>query len=81
MVFLVIFNIGIFYFSLTLTDKIAQYEKKIDEIHHENINLEKQLSDFQSLEFASKISKSLGFVSQSQLIFLNQINYAFLPNQ
>lgn len=80
-IFLIIFNIGFFYFSLTLTDKIAYYENKIEEIHHENINLEKELSNLESLNFALKITKDFGFTNITEPIFLEKVNYAFLSNQ
>lgn len=78
---LVSINLFLFYSSIKLGDEITTYETKIETIHHDNLNLEKELSLVSSLHFANNIALKLKFTKKSQPSFLEKINYAFVPNQ
>ncbi|MCL4364258.1 hypothetical protein M1328_03405 [Patescibacteria group bacterium] len=78
---LVTANIFLFYSSIKLGDEITTYETKIDQIHHDNLNLEKDLSEVSSLQYAQSLADKLAFTKKSQPDYLGQLNYAFAPNQ
>lgn len=78
---LVVINVFLFYSSIKLGDEITVYESKIESIHHDNLNLEKELSKVSSLYFAKNLAEKLKFTKKSQPNFLKKINYAFVPNQ
>lgn len=80
-VLLIIFNLFFFFLSIKLSDEIAYYENKIEQVHHENINLEKKLSEISSLAYAQKIAKNLKLDKKADLIYLRNLKYAFLSNQ
>ncbi|GAB4219325.1 MAG: hypothetical protein Fur009_4960 [Candidatus Microgenomates bacterium] len=80
-ILLVIFNLFFFFLSIKLSDEITYYESKIEKIHHENVNLEKKLSEISSLEYAQKIAKNLDINKKAQVIYLENLKYAFLSNQ
>lgn len=73
---LIIGNIYFFFFSIKLGDEIALCEKKIEKIHHENINLEKDLSSFDSLEYAQKLASKMDFTKKAEVYFLENLKYA-----
>lgn len=81
MIGLVAANIFLFYSSIKLGDNISFFEQKIQKIHHENLNLEKELSYVGSLQYAQKLVKNLEFTKKSQPSYLEKLVYAFNPNQ
>ncbi|MFH0979799.1 MAG: hypothetical protein V1803_02545 [Candidatus Roizmanbacteria bacterium] len=81
MISLVVGNIFLFYSSIKLGDEISFFEQKIQKIHHENLNLEKELSYVSSLQYAQKLVKNLKFTKKSQPSYLEKLVYAFNPNQ
>lgn len=72
----IFFNIYFFFLSIKLGDEIALCEKKIEKIHHENINLEKELSSFDSLEYAEKLASKMDFTKKAEVYFLENLKYA-----
>ncbi len=78
---LLIGNIFLFYSSIKLGTEISSYETKIDKIHHENLNLETELSHLSSLQYAQKLAERLDFTKKSQPSYLEKLIYAFVPNQ
>ncbi|MCS6956521.1 MAG: hypothetical protein NZM02_01585 [Patescibacteria group bacterium] len=70
------FNLFFFCLSIKLSDEISFYEKKIENLHHENINLEKELSEISSLDYAKKMASSLNLTKQAQVYFLENLKYA-----
>jgi len=81
MIGLVMANVFLFYSSIKLGDEITAFEVKIENIHKQNITLEKELSRLSSLSFAGKLADKLDFTKKSQPEFLEKIIYAFAPNQ
>lgn len=81
LVSLVVANVFLFYSSIKLGDEITSFESKIETIHRQNINLEKELSRLSSLAYARKLAAKLEFTKKSQPAFLEKIIYAFAPNQ
>jgi len=81
MIGLVVVNIFLFYSSIKLGDDISLFEHKIQKIHHENLNLEKELSYVGSLQYARKLAKNLEFTKISQPSFLEKLVYVFNPDQ
>lgn len=78
---LIVSNLLLFYSSIKLSDDISLFEKKIQKIHHENLNFEKELARLSSLQFAQKIADSLNFTKKSQPSLLEKLVYAFNANQ
>ena len=78
---LVVANILLFYSSIKLGDEISTYESKVVIIHHDNLNLEKDLSEVSSLQYAQKLADKLDFTQKSQPSYLEKLIYAFAPNQ
>ncbi|MGB9883392.1 MAG: hypothetical protein ACPLRN_02660 [Microgenomates group bacterium] len=77
LIFLLILNILFFYFSLKLSDQITYYEIKTSQLHDENINLEKELAEVSSLNYAKKLAEVMNFKQKSQAVFLDNFIYAF----
>lgn len=72
----IFFNIYFFYLSIMLSDKISFYEEKIEKLHHENINLEKHLSQISSLYYARKIAEKMDFIENlDNVYFLENLKY------
>ncbi len=78
---LLVANIFLFYSSIKLGTDISTFETKIQKIHHENVNLEKELSYLSSLQYAQKLAKQLVFSKKSAPSYLEKLIYAFVPNQ
>lgn len=70
-------NIFLFYSSIKLSDEISMFEKKIQKIHHQNLNLEKDLARISSLQYAQKLAVNLEFTKKSQPSYLDKLVYAF----
>ncbi|MCX7955870.1 MAG: hypothetical protein N2593_02045 [Patescibacteria group bacterium] len=77
----VFFNLSFFYLSIKLSDEISFYEKKIENIHHENINLEKKLSEISSLEYAKKTASNFGLTEKPKIYFLENLKYALVVKE
>jgi hypothetical protein len=81
LVFLIVVNLGIFYFSIKVSDDIRENELKIEKIHKENIDLERKLSQLDSLNFAQNVAEKLEFTKEAEPLFLENLKYAFAINQ
>lgn len=77
----IIVNLLFFFFSIKLSDDISLYEDKMEKIHHQNINLEKQLSQISSLEYAKKVAVNLDLNKKVEPIYLENLKYAFIFNK
>ncbi|GIW64833.1 MAG: hypothetical protein KatS3mg092_0766 [Patescibacteria group bacterium] len=53
----------------------------MEKIHHQNINLEKQLSQISSLEYAKKVAVNLDLNKKVEPIYLENLKYAFIFNK
>lgn len=76
-IFLIFFNIYFFYLSIKLGNEISYYEEKTEKIYHENVNLEKELSSIDSLEYAKKIASYLEFDKNPEVYFLDSLKNVF----
>lgn len=74
---LIVANVFLFYSSIKLSDEISMFEKKVQKIHHENLNLEKDLAQISSLQYAQKLANNLKFTKKSQPSYLDKLVYAF----
>lgn len=74
-------NIFLFYSSIKISDEISVYEQRIQKVHHENINLEKDLARLSSLQYAQKLASNLKFSKISRPSYIEKLVYAFNPNQ
>ncbi len=77
----IIVNLLFFFFSIKLSDDISLYEDKMEKIHHQNINLERQLSQISSLEYAKKVAINLDLNKKAEPIYLENLKYAFIFNK
>lgn len=77
----IIVNLLFFFFSIKLSDDISLYEDKMEKIHHQNINLERQLSQISSLEYAKKVAVNLDLNKKAEPIYLENLKYAFIFNK
>ncbi len=73
---LIIINIGLFVSSIKLSDEIAVYERNTQKTHEQNIELQKQVARYDSIQFAASAAASLNFVKQSAPVYLDNLKYA-----
>ena len=73
---LILLNIFIFCSSLKLSDDINNFENKINQLHIENLALEKKVSDLSSLKYAESLAPSLGFTKINMPTYLDKLNVA-----
>lgn len=76
LIVLVILNVGLFVYSIRLSDEINIFEKETRKLHQLNIGLEKETSYYDSYQFAASKAASLGFVKKSTPLFLENLRYA-----
>ncbi|MFN4212411.1 MAG: hypothetical protein ACK4FL_00365 [Microgenomates group bacterium] len=77
LVILVITNIGLFISSIKLSDEINVFEKEIQKLHQINLELEKEISYYDSYQFAASNAANLGFTKKSTPFYLENLRYAF----
>lgn len=73
---LVLGNIYIFIGGMTLSNEISRYEKEINRLNLENIDLEKKAYELSSLRHAASMAAQLSFTKKSQPLYLDNIKYA-----
>jgi hypothetical protein len=66
----------IFVSGIVLGNQITHFEQEIKKIHQQNVELDKQTSHLDSLEYAASIAASLDFVKRSTPIVLDNLKYA-----
>jgi len=74
--FLIVSNIYIGISGMRIADEINYFEREIKEIHKKNINLEKQLSLYDSYQYAASRAAELNFVKKMVPIYLDNLKYA-----
>ncbi len=73
---LVVVNIFIFVNSIGLSDNINKFESDTKTLHQENLNLENEVYQIDSLQYAASVAASLNFSQKAQPIFLENLKYA-----
>ncbi len=74
---LVLCNIYLFMQGMYLSNEIGRFEVKAQQLHQENIELEKKVFAAESLDHAASVAATLGFVIKSQPYSLESLKYAF----
>lgn len=74
---LVILNIGVFVYSIKLGEEIDIFEKETKKLHQKNIELEKEISYFDSYQYAASQAAGLGFNKKATPLYLENLQYAF----
>lgn len=77
MVVLVIANIAILVFGISLGDEVNRFEEKIVTLKRENLTLEKEVARLSSLRFAEIQAKNWDFTNLSEPVYLDNLRYAF----
>lgn len=73
---LAVMNIFVFLKSIKISTDISLLEKEIKRLHQENIELEKEAFNFDSLQYAASVAASLDFNKKSQPLYLDNAKYA-----
>jgi len=69
-------NMFIFVSGIVLGNQISHFEKETKKIHQQNVELDRQTSHLDSLDYAASIAASLDFVKRSPPIVLENLKYA-----
>lgn len=69
-------NVMVFLNSLTLGDKINDYEKKIKSLKQENLTLQNKVDEVNSLRYAAAKAEEMNFVKKAQPEYLENLKYA-----
>lgn len=73
---LVIVNIGIFVKSIVLGADMNRYELETKKLAAENLDLENQMYEMDSLSFAASQAAKLNFTQSANPIYLENLKYA-----
>jgi len=73
---LVVTNIYIFVVGIQSSNEVSRMEKSLEKLRQENIDLESQLSQIDSLEYAASIAASLDFEKKAVPTYLDSLKYA-----
>lgn len=76
LVILLLCNIFVFLQSIKLGDQINKYEKEINRLHQENLILENNVYEVDSLQYASSMAAMLNFTQKAEPTFLDELKYA-----
>ena len=69
-------NIFVFVYSLNLSDDINHFEKGIEKLHQENLNLENNIYEVDSLQYAASMAAKLDFIKKAEPSYLENLKYA-----
>lgn len=69
-------NLYIFVAGMYLSDDINRYDTQISKLSEENLRLEKDVYEAESLQYAASLSASLNFTEKSQPVFFDSLKYA-----
>jgi len=75
----VLLTLSNFYFfirGMSLSNEIIHFEKQTEQLHGQNLELEKKVFTAESLEHAASVAASLGYTVQSQPFNLENLKYA-----
>ncbi|PIY68566.1 hypothetical protein COY90_05285 [Candidatus Roizmanbacteria bacterium CG_4_10_14_0_8_um_filter_39_9] len=70
-------NIYLFVASMYIGDEINKYESHITALKQENTDLEHEVYEVESLQYAASLSASLHFTKQVQPVYFENMKYAF----
>ncbi len=73
---LVVVNIGIFVHSIVLGADMNAYELNTQKLHQENLDLENQMYEVDSLSYAASQAAKLNFTQPANPIYLENLKYA-----
>lgn len=73
---LIIGNVYVFVSGIKISDEINRFEADITKIHQENIDLEKETYEVESLQYTASVAARLEFTEQPAPLILNNTNYA-----
>jgi outer membrane murein-binding lipoprotein Lpp len=74
---LALVNVYIFVAGMYLADDINRYETEIETLSSENVRLEKEVYQAQSLQYAASLSAHLNFTKKSTPVYFESLKYAF----
>lgn len=73
---LLIVNVFIFMSGIQLSDDIGKFDRETALLKKENTELEKQVYEISSLQYAASASARLDFSQETKPIYLNNFGYA-----
>ncbi|MBI2641083.1 hypothetical protein HYW87_00610 [Candidatus Roizmanbacteria bacterium] len=79
-VLLLLSNVYIFVNTIRLGGDINHFEKEIKTLHQENLSLENEAYQLDSLQYAASLAAELDFSKKSQPFYLESLKYALKPN-
>ncbi len=74
---LVLVNIGIFVHSIVLGSDLNRFEQETKKLTAENLDLENQMYQVDSLSFAASMAAKLNFTQSAKPIYLESLKYAY----
>ena len=74
--FFLMANVLVFLNSLKLADQINHYEKGFKSLHQENLSLQNQVYEVDSLQYAASLAAELNFSQKAQPEYLENLKYA-----
>lgn len=77
LVFLLLANIFIFMVNIQLGEEIKMYDKKINLLRQENLDLETKIYQLTSYEKIASLAAQLNFVKNESPLYLEEIKYAY----
>lgn len=78
MIGLIIANLFVVISGIVISDEINNFEKKTDNLHKDNLTLEKKVASLSSLKFAQEQAKEFGFTNSTAPQYIDQLKYAYV---
>jgi len=76
---LIFANFSIFASSISISQKITYYESESQKLHQENIELERQAYEVNSLQHIASEAANLQFTQQTKPMYIDNLKVARLP--
>lgn len=73
---LMVVNVFVFMSGIKLSDDISKYDSETLALKKENTELEKQVYEISSLQYAASISAQLDFSQQTKPLYFTSFKYA-----
>ncbi|OGK62324.1 hypothetical protein A2334_02115 [Candidatus Roizmanbacteria bacterium RIFOXYB2_FULL_38_10] len=70
-------NLYLFVAGMYLSDDINRFDNSIKKLTQENLQLEKEVYQVESLQYAASLSAHLDFTEKSQPVYFENLKYAF----
>jgi len=77
LIILLLANIFIFMINIQLGEEIKVYDKKINLLRQENLDLETKIYQLTSYQKLASLAAQLNFVKNESPIYLEEIRYAY----